>query len=417
MLVKEIFSNLLYYFSLIIQLLIFILGTYYFAVSLFGWYTKKERLITNKKNRYAIVVAAHNEENVIEAMIDSVKNLNYDKSFFDVFVIADNCTDSTSDISRQHGATVFERTDTKTRGKGYALDWFFKKLFKLNKEYDYVLVFDADNIVSKNFLIELDKVHNSGCKVVQCYIETKNPQDSWISTSYAITYWNINRLFQNSRFNLNLHCQLNGCGFSVDTDVLRTIGWGATCLAEDMEFTMKLALNDIQIGWAQNAILYDEKPLTLKQSWVQRIRWMQGQSDVASRYCGPLIKKAIKERVFMPIDTVFYLLQPMRVLCTGAIMILAWLQHLYPVHGATSYLFADPIIWNLFILAQFLYTPIVLILDKKINWYVVRRYILYYFFTFTWVPITVIGVFNKNKKEWTHTVHSRKIKIADLEEV
>jgi cellulose synthase/poly-beta-1,6-N-acetylglucosamine synthase-like glycosyltransferase len=106
-------------------------------------------------------------------------------------------------------------------------------------------------------------------RVVQGYIDSKNPNDSWITYAYSISFWSINKLFQQSRANLNLSCQLCGTGFSVDVDVLKKIGWGATCLTEDMEFTMKLSLNDIRVGWASDAIVYDEKPLTLSQSWKQ----------------------------------------------------------------------------------------------------------------------------------------------------
>ena len=70
----------------------------------------------------------------------------------------------------------------------------------------------------------------------------------------------------------------------MNTELLKKLGWGATCLTEDMEFTMKLALNDERVGWAHDAIIYDEKPLTLVQSWRQRKRWMQGHADVASRF-------------------------------------------------------------------------------------------------------------------------------------
>jgi len=59
--------------------------------------------------------------------------------------------------------------------------------------------------------------------------------------------------------------------------------------------TMKLALNNYKVAWAHNAVVYDEKPITLKQSWNQRKRWMQGHADCASRYLGPLFKKAFRE--------------------------------------------------------------------------------------------------------------------------
>lgn len=53
----------------------------------------------------------------------------------------------------------------------------------------------------------------------------------------------------------------------ISMDILRKRLRGATCLTEDMEFTMKALLEGIPTTWAHDAIVYDEKPLTFKQSW------------------------------------------------------------------------------------------------------------------------------------------------------
>ncbi len=76
--------------------------------------------------------------------------MDYDKKLYDIFVIADNCTDKTAEIAREKGAIVRERFDKKRRGKGYALEWMFNIIFKW-KKYDAIAVFDADNLVHKIF--------------------------------------------------------------------------------------------------------------------------------------------------------------------------------------------------------------------------------------------------------------------------
>jgi cellulose synthase/poly-beta-1,6-N-acetylglucosamine synthase-like glycosyltransferase len=72
-------------------------------------------------------------------------------------------------------------------------------------------------------------------------------------------------------------------------------GWGATCLTEDMEFTMKALMEGIPTTWAHDAVIYDEKPLTFKAAWNQRVRWAQGNFDVANRYIPKMLIKGIKE--------------------------------------------------------------------------------------------------------------------------
>ena len=94
--------------SLILQVFTLVYGGYYFGVSLFGWYNRKNNAIAEKKDihTFALVVAAHNEEVVIGNMVDSLNKLNYPREAYDIFVIADNCTDRTAERAAAAGAIV-----------------------------------------------------------------------------------------------------------------------------------------------------------------------------------------------------------------------------------------------------------------------------------------------------------------------
>jgi len=127
------------------------------------------------------LIPAHNEEKVIANLVESLKKQNYPKDKFDIFVIADNCTDKTAEVARNAGAIVYERTDPDHKTKGYAMQWFFNKKNEEKAEYDAVCVFDADNIVDKNFIKNMNKKLCQGEDVVQGYRDIKNPSDSWIS--------------------------------------------------------------------------------------------------------------------------------------------------------------------------------------------------------------------------------------------
>ena len=413
-------QNISYILSVILQIFFFGLGCYYFVISLACWFNKPEPQNTgNKLHRFALIVAAHNEENVIENMVKSLKNLNYPNDMYDIFVIADNCTDATAKIASDTGAIVHERTNTELRGKGHALEWMFEKIYKMDVKYDVISIFDADNIISANFLSETNKELNKGYKVVQGYIDSKNPYDSWIAAAYSLSFWCTNKLYQKSRYNLGLSCQLCGTGFTVETDLLKEIGWGATCLTEDIEFTMKLSTYGIKVGWAQNAIVYDEKPLTMSQSWKQRVRWMQGHADVASRFFTKLMKQAIKDRSLAKFDCALYLLQPLKIITMGIITLMAWMQTAYPDGNwgffQIWYIFPDATIWILFTIGQFLYSPFVLATEKKLTPKMFLYCITFIVYSLSWVPVTIIGIFNKDKKEWFHTQHTRKIAIDELE--
>ncbi len=413
-------NNLTYFVTQIIQILIFIAGCYFFSVSIFGWIKQKEEPAENMKpeKNFAVIIAAHNEEPVIAHIIDSLKMQNYPENMYDIFVIADNCTDNTAEIAESRGALVYRRFNTEERGKGYALEWMFSKIYAMEDKYDVVSVFDADNVVSPNFLMEMNKQLCNGHKVVQGYIDSKNPFDSWITCSYSISFWLANRIFQLPRYYLGLSCGLCGTGFCIDIGVLKKIGWGATCLTEDLEFTMKLALNDIKVAWAHNAVVYDEKPLTLMQSWHQRKRWMQGHADCASRYLKPLFAKSFKESNLTSFDCAIYLFQPIRFIFIGLITAMMWIQTVFPESPFFNIKYVFPTdVWYIFIVLQFFYGPTVIMAEKKFNIKVLLGFIIYPFYCLTWVPITIQGFLSKNNRDWHHTAHTRKISINELEEV
>ena len=452
------------------QLFVFGLTCYYLILGLFGFFRNKEKKNYDPKNKFALIIAAHNEEVVIGNLIESMLKLDYPKGMYDIFVIADNCTDNTAKIARGYNVNVCERNVSDKRGKGYALEWMFDKLFKMEEQYDAIAIFDADNLVHKNFLKEINSKMLQGYKAVQGYIDSKNPNDSWIAAAYSIAFWTQNRMFQLARANVGFSNQIGGTGFAIETDTLRELGWGATCLTEDLEFTCKLVLNGEKVGWAHDAIIYDEKPLKLAQSWSQRKRWMQGFTDVASRYFFKLLKKSIVERKFYMFDCALYVLQPFITLLLGVSALLTILQA--NTKGLNifimSYLFSD-IGWKAFAAVQFLLTPLVLAFDKKVskgflammflystNVFIVPylsktlgdihilfiggiallynlafliltwvflgkknlilffRFLLYGLYTLTWIPITIQGILNKNNKEWSHTKHVRKIEICDV---
>ena len=162
------------------------------------------------------------------------------------------------------------KTGSSKRGKGYGLEWMFQNLFCLEKEnkkvYDAVVILDADNIVSRNFLQVLNyKLVAEKYEVIQAYLDSKNPTDNWISKSYAIAYWSTNRLYQFSRGKLGLSAQLGGTGMCFSMQVLKEIGWGTQSLTEDLEFTAKyIFTKGKSVGWAHEAKIFDENRQILK---------------------------------------------------------------------------------------------------------------------------------------------------------
>jgi len=396
--------------------ILFVLMYYYF-VSFFGWKKHEERKDYTPVKRFALLTAAHNEEAVIRYHIESLRKLNYPAELYDIYIIADNCTDQTAEVARREGVNVFERFST-LRGKGFALEWMFNELNKMeDKQYDAICLFDADNVVSSNFLLEMNAKLKQGHRSIQGYLDTKNPNDSWVTACYATAYWSMNRMWQLARYNLGLSNALGGTGLCLEYSLIREYGWGATCLTEDLEFTMKLLQNGIKTAWAHDCKVYDEKPVYFSQTWRQRTRWLQGHWDVALRYMIPLIKKGIRERKWYPIDAAIYLFQPFLIMTMLVNMLITAVAVLFP-----EPIYASPItsmmpgwFWVLFGVLGYSYPMLGLYLEgapKEAYYY----YITYPIYGLTWFPVTIVGLFKHgNQTEWAHTMHTRGISITSLE--
>lgn len=362
-------------------------------------------------HRFAVLVCAHNEETVVGQIVQNLNKLDYPKDRYDVMVICDNCSDNTADVVRANGAIAMERINPYKKGKGHALEWMFDNLWVMEYKgnaYDAVVVLDADNLVNAQFLTIANAKLHEGHEVVQAYLDSKNPSDNWITKSYAYSYWSTNRIYQLARQSIGLSAQLGGTGMILRTSVLKEMGWGSTSLTEDLEFTARYVLKTGKgIGWAHDAIIYDEKPLGFKQSFRQRVRWMQGHLDCLYRYTLPLMKAFIKERNIRHLDVAIYLVQPSRILLCGIPLGLTALSFLHLFPEQLSGYMINSWWWVSVLTAYYLITVLGAVLEGKL------KYSLWFFWTYmfglTWVPVLWRAVVNVNNKEWTHTKHTRTL--------
>ena len=408
------------YMYILKQALMYILVTfwcYQIAISLCALVKLKDKkLITNKKHKFMAIIPAHNEEAVVSNLIESLKHQTYDKELYDIYVIADNCTDNTAKVAREAGAIVLERYDPDHKTKGFALQWFLKQKIEENADYDAFFVFDADNIVDKNFIVNMNKKLCQGEEVVQGYRDIKNPTDNWITAGYALFYWTMHRLYHLARYNVGLSPLLNGTGFMVKFDVVKPNGWETETLTEDIEFSLKSIIQGRKLGWATDAIVYDEQPTSFKHSGSQRSRWTVGHMQCVKRYTGELFNAVKKHKTVMNFDGFLYMIgtTPMLIL-TMALMIINFV--LYSAQEMTNF---ELIINVLNYLVPTLFLPIgtailAMILDKKPIKPMIKGLIFYPIFMGSWVVINIKCLFKRETK-WEKINHVRDIKIAEVKE-
>ncbi len=252
----------------------------------------QDRHQPSRLHRFAVIVSARNEEGVIGELLESLNRQNYPKELLDLYVVADNCTDDTAGAARRAGAFVYERFDQVHKGKGYAMDYLFRRLKEEGKDcYDGYFVFDADNLVDANFVAEMNRTFDQGYDAVTCYRNSKNFAANWISAGYSIWFLREARFLNFPRTLLGTNCHVSGTGFLVSARVIEDNGgWPFHLLTEDIQFSVDCAIQGKRIGYCDKAVVYDEQPTTFRQSWDQRLRWSKGFYQVDREYTLPLLK-------------------------------------------------------------------------------------------------------------------------------
>lgn len=375
---------------------------------------KDKPLKVNKDHRFMAVIPAHNEEAVVGNLIESLKNQTYSKELYDIYVIADNCTDRTAQIAREAGAIVYERFDPDKKTKGYALDWFLQQKIKEDAPYDAFFVFDADNIVDKNFIKNMNKKLCQGEDVVQGYRDIKNPTDSWITSGYAIFYWTMHRFYHLARYNIGLSPLLNGTGFMVRFDVIKPEGWKTLTLTEDIEFSLQRIIKGKRLGWATDAIVYDEQPVGFKQSWSQRSRWTVGHIQCIKQYTQSLGEAVKENKTLMNFDGFLYIIGSIPMFIITLVLLLTNFL-MYAGNGITQLDLMVNLVRYLvptFILPIFT-GVLVMWLDRRPIKPMIKGLLCYPIFMGSWLLINFKCLFKRDIK-WEKINHVRDIKIAEV---
>lgn len=375
---------------------------------------KDKPLKVNKDHRFMAIIPAHNEEAVVGNLIESLKKQNYNKDLYDIYVIADNCTDNTAKVAKEAGAIVYKRFDETKKTKGYALNWFLQQKIKENAPYDAFFVFDADNIVHPDFIKNMNKKLCQGEDVVQGYRDIKNPTDSWVTAGYALFYWTMHKFYHLARYNIGLSPLLNGTGFMVKFDLVKDTGWDTVTLTEDIEFSLKRIIKGKRLGWATDAIVYDEQPVSFKASWSQRSRWTVGHIQCMETYTKDLVKAVKTHKTAMNLDGLLYILGSIPVFIATIALVLSN----FVIYLANEMTTVDLIVNILrYVLPTFvlpIFTAVLtMCLENKPIKPMLKWLIYYPLFMGSWLLINFKCLFKRNTT-WEKIDHVRDIKIKEV---
>lgn len=420
--ISNIFNVANIVFYCLLGLSILLLSSKIF-LHLYGCAKAKEFPEAKKEHKFAFIIPARNESKVIGQLLTDIQNQDYNHDKIDTYVIVESENDPTCQICANFKHThVFVRQHLELKGKGYALDECFTYILNQNRKeedkYEAFVIMDADNVICKDFIKEMNKCYDAGYDVACGYRDNKNWNDSWVSACSGLVFTVFSSFKNKPKAKLGLGVQVTGTGFYVSSKIIEQLdGWKFKTLTEDFEFTLASVLNNYNSTYNEKAKFYDEQPTKLKVSWKQRVRWCKGFMQAGKIYNKQLLKSGFKNEKKKAYD-LFENATSVVPLVVSIVTVL-----LYGIFNLVLFIVAlalkDPI-WYLpfvaflgvilgFYLLMVLYTAFLFIVERKrVNIKFSKALVACLtnpIFMMLYIPIFLQAVFSKNV-EWTPIAHT-----------
>jgi peptidoglycan-N-acetylglucosamine deacetylase len=220
----------------------------------------------------SVIIAAHNEEKVIQKTVAAVLRSDYPD--FEVIVVDDGSTDGTWGILRSEfgkDPTVRILAQAKS-GKAVALNRAIAKA-----KHEILVTLDADTLFCPSTIGNLVR-HFSDPNVgaVSGNVKVGN-EKKWIARFQSIEYVCGFNLDRRALDLLNAVSVVPGAaGAWRKSAVLESNGHAPDTVAEDVDLTLSVRRLGYVIRYEENAIAYTEVPETLTTLIRQRVRWTFG---------------------------------------------------------------------------------------------------------------------------------------------
>ncbi len=236
---------------------------------LFAWVKKKKFPKSDKLARIAFIIPAYNEESVIyDTVKDALDNQDYPKELFDVYVVADNCTDNTAKLAEQAGAKVMIHNDPDPAHHMalYPLKYGIDKLLEMDK-YDLIVHLDADNHMNKEFSRLMNDAYQSGVDFARPYEGALNATQNFYTKACTLFYTFDSRYGSRVRERLNIAAHINGSGATMSTKMLKACGgYDSKTISDDAEFNFNRMLEGYKGHYVEDAIVYEDMPSSFKDT-------------------------------------------------------------------------------------------------------------------------------------------------------
>lgn len=242
---------------------------------------------TAHQNRFLMLVPAYKEDAVIvhSTKANMALRYQYPTDLFDYVVISDGLKNETNEALEQLGAKVVKVSFEKST-KVKALKAAIKSEAK---DYDGVVILDADNQVPVNFLYKANDYLNQGHVAIQGQRKGSHAETAAAHLDAFSEAANNAMLCQGAN-RLGFSSKLSGSGMVFTYDLFAEVLSGLEAIGGfDKEMELALTAQGTFIKYAHDLVVTDEKVSSFSSYEKQRGRWLESQYNFLKKSFKPAL--------------------------------------------------------------------------------------------------------------------------------
>lgn len=365
------------------------------------------------KKRFALMLPAYKASNQLLHVIDACYSQNYPREQYDVFVLAQHCSDELIRAVRATGAIVFKKTFDDSPGNPYlfALNYFIDRIeqFAKNNPYNAIVLIDKDNLLAENFLAVINQRFQEGRRAVQGRRRPFNLDTSAACLDYLSETMN-DQMLRAAKAAFGLSAEVSGSGMAFDVDLYKKAISAVDLQSpvHDKTFYLELLKLKTHVFYEPEAILYEEKTESYHAIAGQRTRWIGGQFYLLKHNFFRLLWLGVRQMRIDPIDYAITLFKIPRSLHILGLSFWIVFGFLFPSLSMVS-----GVGWIYYTLGYFASILFFLIIDSAPR-QVYRALLSSPMFVYSMVTSTIKSITQKIQGKFIHTSHSKEISLKKM---
>jgi cellulose synthase/poly-beta-1,6-N-acetylglucosamine synthase-like glycosyltransferase len=220
-----------------------------------------------KYPKISVIIPAHNEEENIGMVLDSLLEVNYPRNKLEIIVVDDGSTDNTYKIAKSFDRVrVFKK---ERGGKAKAINFGIQKT-----SGDLILILDADCTLPKNSLEFMARyLNNKRTVAVVPSLEVLEPKN-WLERMQKIEYV-LSNFFRKILWSMSAMYIVPGATL-YKGDFLKLNKFDEENPTEDLEMGLRIKYQGYEIAHATRVHVLTKVPKTIHGLLRQRVRWTWG---------------------------------------------------------------------------------------------------------------------------------------------